>query len=205
MTLTAQAILDELDAAMTGSTESWRTTALRRIADLYFRHAEQCSRDQIKLFDAVMCRLLKKMDRSVLADVSTRLGPIANPPMRLLQSLARHPDMMVHRPILEQSNALPEKDLAEVIDKDRVDQALLMKIADCRRQPGAVLIDVLIKRGNVDLQRKIIGNHDIPVSESSFARILVGINGDKEFAAAIAARNDVPDELRVWLKQILSE
>jgi uncharacterized protein (DUF2336 family) len=205
MTLTAQAILDELETAITGSTETWRTTALRRIADLYFRHARQCSRDQIKLFDTVMCRLLKKMDRSVLADISNRLGPIDDPPMRLLGSLARHPDMMVHRPILEQSNALPEQDLAEIIDKDRIDQTMLMTIADNRRQPSTALTDVLLKRGNIALQRKIIDNHESPVSESGFARILVGINGDKEFAAAIAARNDVPDELRIWLKQILGE
>ncbi len=145
------------------------------------------------------------MDRSVLADISTRLGPVNDPPMRLLGSLARHRDMIWCTARSSNNRTLPEQDLAEIIDKDRIDQTMLMTIADNRRQPSAALTDVLLKRRNIALQRKIIHNHKSPVSESGFARILVGINGDKEFAAAIAARNDVPDESRVWLKQILGE
>jgi len=44
---------------------------------------------------------------------------------------------------------------------------------------------------------------DARVSESGFARLIMSLNGDKDLAAAIAARDDVPEELRPWLSKIL--
>jgi hypothetical protein len=64
---------------------------------------------------------------------------------------------------------------------------------------GEVLTDVLIKRGNAEIQRKIIGNPAAAISETGFARLVMGVNGNKDLAAAIAQRQDLPAELRVWL------
>jgi hypothetical protein len=38
-----------------------------------------------------------------------------------------------------------------------------------------------------------------------FARLINGLKGDKDLAAAIAARQDVPPELRMWLDAALSK
>jgi hypothetical protein len=35
--------------------------------------------------------------------------------------------------------------------------------------------------------------------------LVSAVNGDKTIAAAIAARQDLPAELRVWLDRVLSE
>jgi len=35
--------------------------------------------------------------------------------------------------------------------------------------------------------------------------LVSAVNGDKTFAAAVAARHDCPAELRVWLDRVLSE
>jgi hypothetical protein len=37
-----------------------------------------------------------------------------------------------------------------------------------------------------------------------FARLVTGVNGDKQLAAAIAARPDLPAELRIWLDKTLA-
>jgi len=77
-----------------------------------------------------------------------------------------------------------------------------MKIA-ARPQLGAAVTDVLFKRGDRAIQRAIIDKPDARVSESGFARLIMSLNGDKDLAAAIAARDDVPAELRPWLSKIL--
>jgi Uncharacterised protein conserved in bacteria (DUF2336) len=64
---------------------------------------------------------------------------------------------------------------------------------------GEVLTDVLIKRGNAEIQRKIIGNPAAAISETGFARLVMDVNGNMDLAAAIAQRQDLPAELRVWL------
>jgi hypothetical protein len=33
----------------------------------------------------------------------------------------------------------------------------------------------------------------------------MGLDGDKDLAQAVAARNDLPAELRLWLKDILGQ
>ncbi len=204
MTLTSQAVLAELDSALPEKPDSWRSAALQRIVDLFLSGAAVYGDEQVTVFDEVIGRLIQKMDRLQLAEVSSRLAPVANAPVGVLGRLARHSDVAVCGPILEQATALPDADLVEIADKDRVDPGLLAKIAD-RPQLSPAVTDILLKRGNKALQRKIIDNPNALVSEGGFARVITGLGGDKDLASAIAARTDVPAELRVWLTTTLSE
>ncbi|MGO9698458.1 MAG: DUF2336 domain-containing protein [Xanthobacteraceae bacterium] len=204
MTLSSQAVLAELDAALPAKPDSWRSAALRRIVDLFISGAALYGDEHVAVFDEVIVRLIEKMDRLQLAELSNRLAPVPNSPAKVLGRLVRHSDAAVRGPILEHASALPDADLVEIADKDRVDPNLLAKIA-ARPHLRPAVTDVLLKRGNKALQRKIIDNHNALISEEGFARVITGLNGDKNLATAIAARNDVPAELRVWLTKTLSE
>jgi uncharacterized protein (DUF2336 family) len=202
MSLTPQALLAELDTALPQAAESWRSTVLRRITDLFLSGAERYTDPQVALFDAVMSRLLPGLDRDELAELSGRLAGVANGPINVLASLARHLDIAVCGPVIEQAKALPDKVLAEAADRDRVDPNILAKIA-ARPQLSPAVTDVLLKRGGPQLQRKLIDNPNAHISEGGFARVIMGLDGDKDLAQAVAARNDLPPELRLWLKEIL--
>lgn len=205
MTPAAQSLLAELDATLAQSTDTWRGTALRRLVDLFLASVEMCSEDQVDVFDEVMCRLAKKnVDRAVLAEVSNRLAPVENAPTNFVGQLARHSDAAIHGPILEHGKALPDKDIAKIIDRDRIDIKLLNKIGS-RPKLSEAVTDVLLKRGNAAIQRRIIDNPNARISESGYARLIIGINGNKALAAAIAKRPDVPQELRIWLNKTLGE
>jgi len=204
MTLTSQTVLAELDSALPGKPEAWRSAALRGIVDLFLSGAPVYGDEHVAVFDEVIFRLIEKMDRLQLAELSNRLAPVPNSPVKVLGLLVRHSDAAVRGPILEQAMAVRDVDLVEIADKDRVDVNLLMKIA-ARSMLSTAVTDVLLKRGNKAVQRKIIDNPDALISEGGFARVITGLKGDKELAAAIAARNDVPAELRVWLTTTLSE
>lgn len=204
MSLTPQALLAELDTTLPRAAESWRSTVLRKITDLFLSGAEVYNDQHVALFDAVMSRLLPGLDRDDLAELGNRLAGIANAPLNVLASLARHLDILVCGPVLEQAKALPDKVLAEAADRDRVDPNILAKIA-ARPQLAETVTDVLLKRGGLPLQRKIIDNPDARISEGGFARVIMGLDGDKDLAQAVAARNDLPPELRLWLKDILGQ
>lgn len=65
------------------------------------------------------------------------------------------------------------------------------------------MTDVLLKRGDAQIRRAIIANTEARISESGYARLVAGVNGDKKLATAIAAREDVPAELKPFLNVAL--
>jgi uncharacterized protein (DUF2336 family) len=203
MTLTCQAVLAELDAALPRTSPSWRGAVLRRIVDLFVSAAPLYNGEQVALFDEVFGRLIENTDRAPLAEMSHRLAPIENAPVKAICRLARHKDPAICGPILEQITALSDAALVAIADRDGVDAELSMKIA---RRPhlSTAITDVLVKRGGKAIWRSIVDNPGARLSEASFARVIMSINGDKDFAAAIAARADVPRELRLWLDRALS-
>ena len=87
-------------------------------------------------------------------------------------------------------------------DRERIEHSILAKIA-AREQLGETVTDSLLKRGNGAIQRTILENPNARVLENGFARMIMGIDGDKSLAQMVAARQDLPAELRPWLNDIL--
>lgn len=204
MALTAQSLLDDLDAALPQATHTWRSTALRQIVELFLSGAESYSGEQIALFDAVIGRLVKNLDRQRLAELSNALAGVDNAPPKILASLARHPDIAICGPVLERGKPLRDSDLVAIAETDRLDQSVLLKIAS-RSELSDVVTDALFKRGNAAVRQKILDNPRARISEMGFARLVSALNGDKALAAAIAAREGLPAELKPFLDAALSQ
>jgi len=204
MTSVAQPLLTELDSVLSRAPAAWRNTTLRRLTELFLVDAESYTDDQVAVFDDVISRLIEKMDRRTLVELSNRLAQVTNAPIRVVGTLARNTDLLIAGPLLEKSSVLTDTDLVEIADKDRRDPTLLSTIA-ARPQLNEAVTDVLIRRGNAALVRKIIDRTDARISESSFARLVTSVENDKELAAAIAKREDLPGELRPWLDAALAE
>jgi uncharacterized protein (DUF2336 family) len=204
MSLTAQSLLADLDAALPQATAFWRGTALRQITALFVSGAGLYNREQIALFDEVMRRLIKGVDRLQLAELSKALAGAETVPPKILKILARHIDIAVCGPVLERAKALPDDELAAIAETDRLDATVLLKIAS-RRELSETVTDAVLKRGNRVVREKIIANPNARISEMGFARLVSTLNGDKELAAAVAARQEVPPELRPFLDATLNE
>jgi uncharacterized protein (DUF2336 family) len=200
MTPAAQSLLTELDQALVKQPEPWKRDALRQMIDLFLSNAEICDTAQTDVFDEVIYRLIKKTDRATLTEVATVLAPVQRGPAKVLSTLARHSDSAISGPVIALSPSLRDKDLADIAEK--AEARMLMAIA-ARPNLSEAVTDVLLKRGNQDIKLRVINNKQAKLSESGFARLVIGLNGDKKLAAAISARPDVPPELRPWLVQTL--
>jgi uncharacterized protein (DUF2336 family) len=204
MTFEAQPLIKELDSALGRTTAAWRVKTLRRVMDLFLVDAECYTDDQVAVFDDVIGRLIEKIDRRMLVELSNRLAPVENAPVKVVGTLARYSDLQIAGPLLERSCVLTDADLAEIAEKGRRDPALLSAIF-ARPQLSEAVTDVLVRRGNAALARKIIDRADACISESSFARMVTSVENDKELATAIAKREDLPPELRPWLDAALAQ
>src|ERR1700688_58831 len=206
MTTDAQALIIELDSVLSRAPApaAGRGKILRRVTDLFLLDATAYSDDQVAVFDDVIGHLIAKADRRLLVELSNRLAQAKNAPLNVVGTLARHTDMLIAGPLLEKSSVLTDMDLVEIADKERRDPALLSLIA-ARAQLSEAVTDILIKRGNAALVRRIIDRPDAPISEASFARMVTSLDKDKGLATAIAARPDLPAELRPWLDAALAD
>jgi uncharacterized protein (DUF2336 family) len=175
----------------------------RRLTDLFLLDAASYSDDQVAVFDDVISRLIEKTERRTLVELSNKLAQVENAPIKVVGTLARHSDIVVAGPLLEKSNVLTDADLVEIADKDRKDPAFLSAIAT-RPQLSEAVTEVLIRRGNAAIARRIIDNSAASISEASFARMVTSIENDKELAAAIGSREDLPPELRPWIDVALA-
>jgi uncharacterized protein (DUF2336 family) len=193
----AQPLIAELECVLSRAPVAWRSTALRRLTDLFMVDAELYSDDQVAVFDDVIIRLLDNMDRRTLAELSKRLAELKRAPLNVVATLARNADLAIAGPLLEKSSVVSDAILIDIADKAR-DPALLSTIVT-RPQLSEALTEVLIRRGTPAIARKILENAEARVSEASFARLVTSLDNDKEMAVAIAKRPDLPAELRPWL------
>ena len=139
-----------------------------RIIGLFRSGVQSYTGEQIELFDEVMGRLIKSGDRALLAEASKSLATLEMAPVKVLGTLARHSDITVCGPILEEGNALPDEDLIAIADTNRLDPKLLTKISS-RPQLSEAVTNILIKRGSPAIQRKILDNPNARISEEGFA------------------------------------
>jgi uncharacterized protein (DUF2336 family) len=108
--MTAQpSLIPEIEAALKRGSPKRRLETLGRITDLFLDGAERLSEEQVALFDDVIGWLIVEIETKALADVAKRLAPVANAPAAVVRSLARHDNIAVAGPLLQQSKRRPHR------------------------------------------------------------------------------------------------
>ena len=196
-----QFIVDEIEAAIGGSTAKCIETA-RRVTDLFLASAGQFNGEQVELFDKVLERLVKTIElrsvadisaRMALAEMSTQLAPIAQAPPSAVRHLARHDEISIAAPVLQESARLGDDDLIEIA-KSKSEQHLLA--ISGRWWLKEVVTDALLSRRFPSVSRRVVGNPGARVSSSGFAIILAQAEDHPELAVEAGIRVDLPSELR---------
>ena len=126
---------------------------------------------------------------------------IVDVPANVLVRLAYDDDIAIAAPILERSNVLTTATLTDIV---RTKSARHINAIAHRPQLTEPVTDAMIERGNSDLLRKIAGNEGAVFSEMGYARLINAAKSDKVLAATVAARPDVPAELKPFLELALA-
>jgi uncharacterized protein (DUF2336 family) len=200
MTSTAHALIAELDVAISNASVARQAKILQSVTDLFLDSSMNFSDEQVAVFDDVIRRLMEKADNTALIKLSARLASIGNPPTHVIVSLAQDDDIAVSGPILQSSAALPDKTVAEIASVKGPKH--LAAIAG-RRRINEIITDILVDRGSPDVSYKIVANPEARLSEIGFVKLINRAKTDKTLAAAIAGRNDLPEELLPFLKLAL--
>jgi uncharacterized protein (DUF2336 family) len=98
-------LIAELELAVKDDSPESRTRTLRRVTDLFLNNADRLNDDQIKVFDDVLCLLVRRIERRALVELSKRLAPVDNSPLEVIRRLAQDEEIDVAGPVLSQSKA----------------------------------------------------------------------------------------------------
>jgi uncharacterized protein (DUF2336 family) len=198
MTARTSLIVALEDAVRRGSPER-RAETLRGITDLFLGAADRFTAEQIALFDDVIGRLIDRIETRALAELSRRLGPIANAPEGVVRELARNDAIAVAGPVLVQSARLGETDLVEIAASKG--QAHLLAIAR-RHDLGESITEVLVRRGNTYVKRNVAGNPAATFSAAAYGELVASAQADDTLAERMVRRADIPPaQFRTLLNQ----
>ena len=162
------------------------------MTDLFLSGAVDYSHEQIELFDDVFQCLMKYIETSAKALLSSRLAPIESAPPLTIRSLAFDDVIEVAAPVLSQSERLDDEALIEAARNKS--QAHLMAIST-RRVLSDAVTDVLVVRGNDEVIHSTVNNLGAEFSELGFTRLVDRAEGDDNLATCIGLRPTIPRHL----------
>ena len=159
----------DLDAALQRGSSEKPAAMLRQLTDLLLSEAE---RQQIRVFDDVLIRLIEKVEAGTLIEISERIAPVSNAPVGLTLHLARHSEIEIARPVLTNSSRLTTAELVDIANTMSQDHLLAISK---RAQLEMALTDLLLHRGNEAVFNSVAGNFGASFSETGFAVLLKSV------------------------------
>jgi uncharacterized protein (DUF2336 family) len=190
--MSAESWVSEIDASLSRRSGPEVAGLLQQITDWFLAGATTLSEDHVAIFDDVMGRLVERIEREALIELSERLAPVENAPPGVIGTLSRNDDIAVSGPVLEQSAVLSDPDLVEIAQTKG--QGHLSAIAG-RQTISEMVTAVLFGRGNSDVARKVTENPGARISRHTFESVLKRARQDPGLTVAVADRKDLPQEL----------
>src|SRR6185437_12161641 len=154
------------------------------------------SDEQIALFDDVFQCLIRHIEVSARALLSSRLAPIDTAPPQTVRSLAFDDVIEVAGPVLTQSVGLDDETLIETARNKS--QAHLLAISK-RKVLSDAVTDVLVLRGNDEVIHNTVNNPGAEFSERALTRLVDRAEGDENLATCLGLRPSIPRHLYLKL------
>ena len=188
----APSLIPELEDIVQHGSPRRRAQALQRITTLFLESASLFNEDHVRLFDDVFNRLIDEIESKARAELSHRLAPLGNAPEELIGRLARDDDILIAGPVLRQSRRLAETDLLEIAETKGQEHLLAIS---ARPRIAETVTDVLVRRGDQEVARKVAENRGAHLSDDSFTILVAKSDGDDALAEKVGQRPDIPPSL----------
>jgi uncharacterized protein (DUF2336 family) len=159
---TVLTLIPELEQVVAHGSREKCADILQRITTLFLLGAGTYNDVHVDVFDDVFGLLVENVDRKARAELSARLAPVTNAPVRLLLTLARDEDIAIAGPVLEQSPRLSEADLVDIAETKS--QAHRLAIS-ARPMLGEAVTEALACRGDREALGRKMDNRGPHFSE----------------------------------------
>jgi len=183
------AIIYELEEALSHGSAERRAKTLRRITDLFVFGSSHFSKDHIAVFDNVFNHLIADIEHSARATLADRLAGVPNAPPQVIRTLAFDDEIDVAGPVLTRSELL---DNVTLVENARTKSQQHLLAISRRKILAETITDVLVERGNRDVALSAAQNVGAKFSETGYVRLVRRSEGDDELAQAVGLRPEIP-------------
>ena len=188
MTMFNSLINEIQDTTVSGLTKR-QLRALTRITDLFVAGSIRYTRQQTELFGEVFKILVAVIELKTRVKLARHLATNSNAPATLVRAFAFDDAIDVAAPVLSQSTALSDSDLAA--NASVQGQGHLHAIAR-RRTISEVITEILIERGEPNVVHTVAKNAGARFSDGSFRELVARAGNDAQLALNVGMRLDIP-------------
>lgn len=168
--------------------------AVRKISDLFLAGASQFQPAHIDLFDGILTSLVPRTEVEARSALAEQFAALANAPPQLVALLVRDDEIMIAGPLLRHSPVIDEITLVELARLKG--QPHLMAISD-RSTLSPPITDVIVRRGDRDVVRRVAGNAGANFSHLGYAGLIRRAGDDGVLAVTVGQRSDLsPPQLK---------
>lgn len=193
----SQQLLAELETAL-GPKPTPRTfEIMREVTDLFVEGVDTYSVSQFAVFDDILCRLIDHNGPPAVVEVSQKLAPVGKGPVNVVRRLSSEADLSISGPFLKNCENVPEADLVQYVKTKRMEYLTLIAT---RPNLGSPVTDVLIERGDEEVRKIVLRNTSAKISDNGFVKLINESRSKPALAEMVSVRDDLPEELRPFLK-----
>ena len=182
-------LINEIQDHTTSGSIKKRLRALTRIIDLFAAGASHYSGQQVELFGEVFKTLVAVIELKTRVKLARHLATSPDAPAALVRAFAFDEAIAVAAPVLSQSMALSDADLA--VSAGTQSQSHLFAIAQ-RCTISEAITEILIHRGEPKVVHAVAGNPGARISDGSFFELVARSAADAELALRVGMRHDIP-------------
>ena len=155
--------------------------------------------EQIDQYDALLCRHSEGIEAASLESLAFTIAHVEQGPPQMIESLARHDDILIAGPILAHSPILHENLLLEIVESRP--QPHLRAVCE-RSSVSRALTEALLKAGDAGTVRHLMKNPKAQFGDVGFTVVVASALNDEALALRLVARGDVPARhLKALLEQ----
>ena len=181
-------LIPELEHIVQHGSHAKRSEILQRITALFLDGTGRYNEAQVDLFDDVFSLLIDEIESKARAELSQRLAPLPDAPAKVLRTLANDDDIAVAEPVLKLSPRLAETDLVDIASAKGQDH---LRAISARSALGEAVTDVLVRRGDSDVARRVAENRGARISQRGFFHLVKRAEDDGVLAEKVASRPDI--------------
>jgi len=156
---------------------------------------------EVELISDILIELMRQAEIDLRQALAERLSVMENVPLRLILQITND-EIVVADPVLKYSPVLNDLDLIYIIKSKTPEY--WRSIAQ-RKSLGSLVVNNLIKTQDQQTCVNVSANAGAEISACSFASLCDMAQGSNEIAQSLAARDDVPDDLKPALYQIVGK
>ena len=195
----AQELLAELETALGPKATPRTFEIMREVTDLFVEGVDTFSVNQFAVFDDIICRLIDHNGPPAVVEVSQKLAPCGKGPVNVVRRLSSESDLAISGPFLKNCENVPEADLIQYVKTKRMEYLTLIAT---RPNLSAPITDVLIERGDDEVHKIVLRNLGAKISDNGFVKLINEGRKKPALTEMVAAREDLPEELRPFLKVV---